>query len=89
MSPIKKVAIFLIIIDKQRAQGIIELMDNDEIRVVVAEIRKLTEISREIQNSIWAEFTELGYEEQMKSSEILTIIRFFFNGRKISKTGRY
>ncbi|SDD46885.1 hypothetical protein [Sporomusa acidovorans] len=89
MSPIKKVAIFLVMIGKLRAQGIIMLMDNDEIRVVVAEIRKLKEISHEIQNSIWTEFKELGYEDQMKSSEILTIIRFLFDGRKISETGRY
>jgi flagellar motor switch protein FliG len=82
--PIKKVAIFLMIIGLEKGQSIIALMDNGEIRAVVPEIRSLTSISKEIQESVWAEFKELGYEDKMKPSEMLTIIRFLFNGSKIS-----
>lgn len=82
--PIKKVAIFLMIIGVEKGQSIIALMDNGEIKAVISEIRKLTAVSPEIQASVWAEFKELGYEDKMKSSEVLTIIRFLFNGSKIS-----
>lgn len=85
MIPIKKVAIFLMTIGVEKGQSIIELMDNGEIKAVVPEIRSLTAISPEMQKSIWAEFKELGYEDKMKPSEALTIIRFLFNGSKISR----
>ena len=78
MLPIKKVAIFLIIIGVEKGQSIIALMDNGEINAVIPEIQSLTTISQEIQERIWAEFKELGYEDNMKSSEALTIIRFLF-----------
>jgi flagellar motor switch protein FliG len=58
--PIKKVAIFLIIIGVEKGQSIIALMDNGEIKAVVPEIRRLTALSREIQESVWAEFQELA-----------------------------
>ncbi len=87
--PLKKVAIFLMIIGVEKGQSIIALMDNGEIKAVVSEIRRLTEVPREVRESIWAEFKELGYEDKMNPSEALTIIRFLFNGRKISeKSGR-
>lgn len=81
--PIKKVAIFLMIIGMEKGQNIIALMDNDEIRAVVPEIRNLTALSPEIQESVWAEFRDLGYEDKMKPSEVLTLFRFLFNGSKI------
>jgi flagellar motor switch protein FliG len=67
----------------EKGQSILALMDNGEIKAVVPEIRKVKTVSREIQESIWAELKELGYEDKMKPSEALTIIRFMFNGRKI------
>ena len=51
-------------------------------------IRSLAAISQEIHESIWSEFKELGYEDTMKPSEALTIIRFLFNGSKISNKGK-
>jgi len=86
--PIKKVAIFLMIIGIEKGKSIIALMDNGEIKAVVPGIRSLTAISQEIQDSVWAEFKELGYEDKMKPSEVLTIIRFLFNGSTISGNGR-
>ena len=83
MFPIKKVAIFLMIIGVEKGQRIIALMDNGEINAVIPKIQNLTVISQEIQESIWAEFKELGYEDKMKPSEALTIIRLLFNGSKI------
>lgn len=82
--PIKKVAIILIIIGVEKGQNIIALMDNDEIKAVVPEIRNLTVLSPEVKESVWSEFQDLGYEDNMKPSEVLTVIRFLFNGSKIS-----
>jgi len=75
-------------IGMEKGQKIIALMDNGEINTIVPEIRRLTEISQEVQESVWTEFIELGYEETMKSSEILTIIRFLFNGSTISEKNK-
>lgn len=83
--PLKKVAVFLMSIDREKGQNIIALMDNAEIRAVVTEIKRLPALSQEEKESIRAEFNELGYNEQQNPSEILTIMRFLFNGSKISK----
>ena len=56
MLPIIKVAIFLMIIGVEKGHSIIALMDNGEIKAVVPEIQRLTAISLEIQESVWAEF---------------------------------
>ncbi|WP_371361788.1 hypothetical protein SRRS_31230 [Sporomusa rhizae] len=85
MLPVEKAAVFLMIIGMEKGQKIIEVMDNGEIKAVISEIKNIKSISREIQESVMTEFKELGYEEQMKPSDILTIIRFLFNGSKISK----
>lgn len=83
MTPLKKVAVFLMMIGAEKGQSILALMDNGEIKTVVPEIRNLKAVSQEMQESIWAELKELGYEDKMKPAEALTIIRFLFNGRKI------
>lgn len=83
--PLKKVAVFLMSIDREKGQNIIALMDNAEIRAVVTEIKRLPPLSQEEKESIRAEFNELGYTEQMNPSEMLTIMRFLFDGSKISK----
>lgn len=85
MSPIKKMAIFLVSMGEEKAQRIIALMDNSEIKTVISEIRKLTVISQEIQECVWAEMQALGYEERMTPPEVLTIMRFLFSGSKISR----
>lgn len=85
MLPVEKAAVFLMIIGMEKGQKIIEVMDNGEIKAVISEIKNIKSISREIQESVMTEFKELGYEEQMKPSDILTIIRFLFNGSKIRK----
>lgn len=85
--PIKKVAIFLMIIGMEKGQSVIALMDNGEIKAIIPEIRNLTAVSPEIQESVWAEFKELGYEDAMNPSETLTMIRFLFNGGKICDRG--
>lgn len=72
------------IIGVEKGQSIIALMDNGEIKAVIPEIRRLTAVSQETQESIWTEFQQLGYEDKMKPTEALTIIRFLFNGSKIS-----
>lgn len=83
MTPLEKVAIFLVSIGLEKGQRIIALMDNSEINAVVPQIRSLTEISPETQEIVWDEFKALGFEDQMNPVETLTIIRFLFNGRSI------
>jgi flagellar motor switch protein FliG len=84
LKPLQKVAIFLLIIGLPRGKSIISLMDNDEIRTVVPTINNLPEISAEAQKSVWTEFEQLGYEENMSPSDALYIIRLLFNSSKIS-----
>jgi len=85
LMPINKVAIFLMAIGLEKGQNVIALMDTSEIKAVVSEIRGLKSITPEIQEKVWSEFTQLGYEEEMKPPEILTIMRFLFNGSKITE----
>ncbi len=89
MTPLTKVAVFLMIIGVEKGQRILSLMDNSEIKAVVPEIRGLTAVSREVRANVWAEFKELGYEDDMNPAETLDIMRLLFNGRKIGgKEGR-
>jgi len=83
LMPINKVAVFLMAIGLEKGQNVIALMDNSEIKAVVSEIRSLKSITPEMQETVWSEFKQLGYEEEMKPPEILTIMRFLFNGSKI------
>lgn len=86
MKPLEKAAIFLVIVGLERGRKIIELMDNGEIHAIVPEIRKLKELSAEVQETVWTEFEQLGYDDKMKPSEVLYLIRLLFNGSKISNT---
>lgn len=87
LSPLQKVAVFLMVIGMEKGQGVIALMDNSEIKAIIPEIRKLNAVSESVQGRIRAEFEELGYEDKLNSSETLMIIRFLFNGRKIGGEG--
>jgi flagellar motor switch protein FliG len=86
LKPLEKAAIFLVIVGLERGRNIIELMDNGEIHAIVPEIRKLTELSAQVQETVWTEFEQLGYDDKMKPSEVLYLIRLLFNGSKISNT---
>ena len=85
MKPLQKVAAFLILVGIEKGRSIIALMDSREINNVVPEISKLSELSPETQKKVWAEFEQLGYQEDMNPSETLSIIRLLFNGSYISK----
>lgn len=85
---LKKAAIFLMVIDVETSKRILALMDNGEIKAVITEIKNLTALSQEIQENVLSEVRELGYEDNMTPSEVLTIIRFLFNGSKISTKAR-
>lgn len=87
MTPLKKVAILLMLMGREKGQRIIAAMDNDEIKAVVAEIRSLTVLSQADKASVRAEFAELGYHDQLNPAAVLTLLRFLFNGSKISHMG--
>lgn len=84
MNALQKVAAFLFIIGLEKGSKIMALMDNDELKNVLAEFDKLQELSPKIQESIWHEFVQLGYEQEMNPVEALYVFRQLFNGSKIS-----
>lgn len=84
MKPLKKAAIFLLLIGLEHGRSIIALMDNNEIKAIVAEISSLINISQETQETVWNEFKELGYEDNINPAEALYIIRSLFTDSKIS-----
>ena len=88
MLSIQKAAIFLMLIGTEKGRSVIELMDNGEIKAIIPEIQRLTVIAPQAQEDVWNEFKTLGYEENMTSSEVLTIIRFLFNGSTICEWKR-
>jgi len=83
LNRLEKVAVFLLLLGFERARSIIELMDSDEIKTIVPRISNLAEVSPEAQELVWAEFEQLGYEDQMRPSVALGVIRLLFNGSKI------
>ena len=84
LKPLQKVAAFLLIVGLERGRSIIALMDNDEIKTIVPEFERLINLSTEIQESVRKDFENLGYEDKMKPSEALGVIRLLFNGSKIN-----
>ena len=80
---LEKVAIFLLMFGLEKGRSIIDLMDSDEIKTIVPRIGKLVDISPQTQKDVWAEFEQLGYEDQMGPSGALCVIRLLFNGSKI------
>lgn len=85
MTPLKKVAIFLMMLEKDIAQSVIANMDNSEIKAVVGEIRQLTKLEPSAAESILSEFEALGFQQAMNPAEILTVMRFLFNGGNICR----
>lgn len=83
MPPLKKLAVFLMLIGVEKGQRIIALLDNSEIRAIVPELRKLAAVSPETRRTVLAEFAALGYRDDMTPFETLDIIRLLFGGRKI------
>jgi flagellar motor switch protein FliG len=81
LPPLKKAAIFLLLIGADKGQKVIALMDTGEIKAVAAEIGKLAGLSPELGRCILAEFAALGYSGDMTAFETLGIIRRLFDGR--------
>lgn len=83
LTPLKKVAVFLMLIGADKGQRIIALMDTGEIKAVVSEIRKLAALSPELRRTVLAEFAALGYRDDLTAFETLDIIRLLAGGRKL------
>lgn len=84
MNALQKVAAFLFIIGLEKGRRIMVLMDSDELKNVLAEFGKLQVLSPQMQESIWHEFVQLGYKEEMNPAETIYVFRQLFNGSKIS-----
>ncbi|MCE5287268.1 MAG: hypothetical protein LLG02_15675 [Pelosinus sp.] len=88
MTSLQKAAAFLFIIGLEKAGKIMALMDSDEIKKVLNEFNKIAELSPTIQESVWQEFVELGYDTEMNPVEALWVLRQLFGGSKINDTLR-
>jgi len=87
LNSVQKVAAFLIIIGFEKGKKVMDMMDNAEIKNVLAELNKL-ELSPTMQGNILLEFEGLGYKAGMSPAEILYVLRQLFNGSKISNKPR-
>ncbi|MBP2634449.1 MAG: hypothetical protein H6Q72_356 [Firmicutes bacterium] len=88
MNSVQKVAVFFIIIGLEKGKKVMDMMDNAEIKNVLAELGKLAELSPQVQETVLHEFEQLGYHHDMNPAEILYVVRQLFNGGKISNTPR-
>jgi flagellar motor switch protein FliG len=84
LNALQKVAAFLLILGLEKGRRIMALMDSDELKNVLAEFGKMQELSPSMQESIWREFEQLGYHEEINPGETLYVLRQLFNGSKIS-----
>jgi flagellar motor switch protein FliG len=88
LNSIQKVAAFLLIIGLEKGKKVMALMDSGEIKSILAELNRLSELSTNVQASIRNEYMQLGYDTDMNPAETLYIIRKLFNGSKISGKAR-
>ncbi|WP_094605206.1 hypothetical protein SPSIL_032780 [Sporomusa silvacetica DSM 10669] len=84
LNPLQKVAVFLFMIGLEKGRKIMDLMDSAEIKNIFSEFGKLAEVSPNVQERVWYEFAQLGYEAKMNPAETLYVLRQLFNGGKIS-----
>ena len=84
LNPLQKVAVFLFMIGLEKGRKIMDLMDSAEIKNIFSEFGKLAEVSSDVQESVWYEFAQLGYEAEMNPAETLYVLRQLFNGGKIT-----
>jgi flagellar motor switch protein FliG len=84
LNPLQKVAVFLFMIGLEKGRKIMDLMDSAEIKNIFSEFGKRSDLSPDVQASVWYEFAQLGYEAEMNSAETLYVLRQLFNGGKIS-----
>lgn len=81
MRKLEKTAAFLFIIGLSKAGKIMELMDSDELKKVLNEFSKITELTPRVQQEVINEFSELGYQSDMNAQQVLYIIRTLFGGK--------
>jgi flagellar motor switch protein FliG len=81
---LQKTAAFLLLIGFEKGSKVMDLMDSDEVKNILPEFGRLSELPSSAQGSVWREFVELGYEADMNPAETLYILRQLFNGGKIS-----
>jgi len=84
MMPIEHAAGFLLLIGQEKGQKIIALMDTREIQAIIPVLRRLQEVSPHVQQLVWEQFKNLGYEAGMNPAELLTLIRFSLDGSKVN-----
>jgi hypothetical protein len=68
----------------EKSRKTMDLMDSDEVKNILSEFGKLPELSLNVQERVWHEFAQLGYEAEMNPVETLYVLRQLFNGSKIS-----
>lgn len=82
MNSLQKTAIFLLMIGFKKASRVMALMDNAEIKNILAILNTVSTLSPATQKTVWSEFCRLGYDEQMNPAETLFVIRQVLDDRK-------
>lgn len=85
MNSLQKTAIFLLMIGFEKASRVMALMDNAEIKNILAILNTVSTLSPATQKTVWSEFCRLGYAEQLNPAETLFVIRQVFDDRKMTK----
>ena len=84
LNALQKAAAFLFLIGLEKAGKVLALMDSDEVKIILNEFGRIEQLSTDLQQTVWAEFREIGYEEQMNAVDTLYVLRQLFPGSKIS-----
>lgn len=84
MNSLQKTVAFLLVIGLEKGSKVMDLMDSDEVKNIIPEFSNVSGLLPNVQENIWREFVELGYETKMNPVETLYVLRQLFNGGKIS-----
>ncbi|MDU4960609.1 MAG: hypothetical protein E6X17_08095 [Sporomusaceae bacterium] len=87
MDAVQKAAVILLLLGLEKGGRIMQLMDTDEVRRIIAAWEQIRNLPETVQQSVWSEFIRLGYDESMKPAEALWILRQFFAGSRIRSIG--
>ncbi|MDF2500127.1 MAG: hypothetical protein K0Q77_841 [Anaerosporomusa subterranea] len=84
MNSLQKTVAFLLVIGFEKGSKVMDLMDSDEVKNIIPEFGNVSGLLPNVQENVWREFVQLGYEAEMNPVETLYVLRQLFNGGKIS-----
>jgi flagellar motor switch protein FliG len=84
VNSLQKTVAFLLVIGFEKGSKVMDLMDSDEVKNIIPEFGNVSGLLPNVQENVWREFVQLGYEAEMNPVETLYVLRQLFNGGKIS-----